>query len=144
MRDSIRDAINTFRRASDRADATTRSALGRFVDRRRDFIDPALDEVALALRDFAEARLVSTQRHSTLEIGPVVEGGAARAYIRFALEDGEPGAGEVIRIRAEWAGRGDPVQYDETRAIDELDRERVDDVLEQAVPAILSSLARDR
>lgn len=143
MRDTIRDAINDFRRASERADATTKSALGRFIDRRRDYIDPALDEVALALRDFAEARVVATQRHSTLEIRPV-EGGTACAFIRFALEDGEPGAGEVIRIRGEWAGRGDPVQYDETRTIDEVDRERVDDVLEEAVPAILSSLARGR
>jgi hypothetical protein len=141
MRDTIRDAINSFRRTSERADATTKSALGRFIDRRRDYIDPALDEVALALREFAEARVVATQRCSTLEIGPV-DGGAGRAFIRFALEDGGPGAGEVIRIRGEWAGRGERVQYDETHAIDEVDRDRVDDVLERAVPAILASLSR--
>lgn len=141
MRDTIRDAINSFRNASERADATTRSALGRFIDRRRDYIDPALDEVALALRDFADARVVSTQGHSTLEIGPV-NGGRAAAFVRFALEDGEPGAGEVIRVTGQWPGRADPVRYDGTWAIDEVDRERVDDVLEQAVPEILSGLSR--
>lgn len=143
MRDTIRDAINAFRHASDRADATTSSALGRFIDRRRDYIDPALDEVAFALRDFAAARVVSTQRHTTLEIGPA-DGGAACGFVRFSLEDGEPGAGEVIRIRGQWADHGTPVQHDETRTIDEVDRVRVDDVLERAVAAILASLSDGR
>src|ERR1043166_6392230 len=100
MRDKIRDAIDQLRLASDRADAGTKSALGRFFDRRRDYIDPALDEVALALREFADAQVISTQRYSTLEIGPL--GGGRRSFIRFDSEDGEAGADDVVRVRAEW------------------------------------------
>jgi hypothetical protein len=134
MRDKVRDAIDQLRMTSDRADAGTKSALGRFFDRRRDDIDPALDEVVLALREFADARVVSTQQHSTLEIGPLP--GGMRSFIRFALEDGEPGMDEVVRVRAEW---GDGGLLDRTHSLDELDRERVDDYLEQFVPSVLSS-----
>lgn len=136
MRDKIRDAIDQLRMASDRADAGTKSALGRFFDRRRDYIDPALDEIALALRGFADAQVISTQRCSALEIGP--PGAGVRSFIRFDLEDGAPGMDEVVRVRAEWDAAAGGL--DETRALDELDGERVGDYLERFVPTVLSRL----
>lgn len=138
MREKIRAAIDQLRMTSDRADAGTKSALGRFFDRRRDYIDPALDEIALALREFADAQVVSTQQHSTLEIGPLR--GGDRSFIRFALENGEPGMDEVVRVRAEWSAAGGGV-LDHVHALDELDRERVDDYLERFVPPVLSGVS---
>jgi hypothetical protein len=143
MRDSIREAIERARLARDEGEGTTKSATGRFVDRKRDYIDAALDELAMALREVVEADVIARPCSTRLEIGPLGANGEHRAFIRFELEDGAPGMGDVVHVSARWdTPGGHPQQIDERRSIDEIDRERVDDYLERLVPAVLEGLAR--
>jgi hypothetical protein len=140
MREAIEQVIGRLS-APDESLGGTKSALSRFIDRKRDYVDPALYELASHLRGIVEADVVLKSRLSVLAVAPQAAGARNQFFIRFELEEGQPGLGEVVHVHAEWEdANGIPCRLDEKRSIDEIDRERVDDYLEQIVPAALERM----
>jgi hypothetical protein len=140
MREAIENAIDRILAARGAA-GETKSALERFIDRKRDYVDPAINELASRLRELVDAEVVLKSRLSVLAVAPQEAGARCQFFIRFELEEAQPGLGEVVKVHAEWEDkRGIPRRLDEKRSIDEIDRERVDDYLEQIVPAALERM----